>query len=109
MVCGDQRERDSPPTAFHPPLDGGTVQMSIIAPVSYTHLDVYKRQLHLTAYDAELYPVELEAALDTLDAALSNGSFTEAEQGWAKLLCLYLTTPIDQRSELPRSPAEVSA
>ena len=53
--------------------------------------------------------MELEAALDTLDAALSNGSFTEAEQGWAKLLCLYLTTPIDQRSELPRSPAEVSA
>ncbi|MEI3361111.1 MAG: hypothetical protein V8R75_00245 [Oscillospiraceae bacterium] len=74
-----------------------------------TEEDAMYDVLHLTAYDAELYPVELEAALDTLDAALSNGSFTEAEQGWAKLLCLYLTTPIDQRSELPRSPAEVSA
>ena len=74
-----------------------------------TEEDAMYDVLHLTAYDAELYPVDLEAALDTLDAALSNGSFTEAEQGWAKLLCLYLTTPIDQRSELPRSPAEVSA
>ena len=60
----------------------------------------------LTAYDAELYPVELRSALDTLDAALADGSLTEAEQGWAKLLRLYLTTPIDDHSALPSTPAE---
>lgn len=60
-----------------------------------------------TAYDAELYPVELQTALDTLDAALADGSLTEAEQGWAKLLRLYLTTPIDEHSELPKTPEEM--
>lgn len=59
-----------------------------------------------SAYDAELYPVELRSALDTLDAALADGSLTEAEQGWAKLLRLYLTTPIDDHSALPSTPAE---
>ena len=60
-----------------------------------------------TAYSAELYPVELEAALDTLDAAIESGGFTEAEAGWAKLLRLYLVTPIDDRNELPRTPADM--
>lgn len=59
-----------------------------------------------TAYDAELYPVELQTALDTLDAALADGSLTQAEQDWAKLLRLYLTTPLDERSELPKTPEE---
>lgn len=59
----------------------------------------------LTAYDAELYPLELQTALDTLDAALADGSLTQTEQGWAKLLRLYLTTPIDEHSELPKTPA----
>ena len=59
----------------------------------------------LTAYDAELYPSELETAL----SALAEGTFTEEEAGWAKLLRLYLVTPIDERSELPRTPADLSA
>lgn len=64
--------------------------------------------LHLTAYDAELYPVELETALDTLDGAMDSGAFTETELGWAELLRLYLTTPIGSRSGLPKTPAELS-
>ena len=63
--------------------------------------------IRLTAYGAELYPVELEAALDTLDTALAGGLFTEVQQGWAELLRLYLVTPVDQRNSLPRSPAEL--
>lgn len=64
--------------------------------------------IHLTAYDAELYPVELQTALDTLDAAIDSGGFTDAEAGWAELLRLYLITPIDNRNELPKNPAELS-
>ena len=56
---------------------------------------------------AELYPAELEAALDTLDAAIESGRFTEAEADWARLLRLYLVTPIDDRNELPRTPADM--
>ena len=63
--------------------------------------------IRLTAYGAELYPVELEAALDTLDTALAGGLFTEVQQGWAGLLRLYLITPVDQRNSLPRSPTEL--
>ena len=63
--------------------------------------------IRLTAYGAELYPVELEAALDTLDTALAGGLFTEVQQDWAELLRLYLVTPVDQRNSLPRSPAEL--
>ena len=59
------------------------------------------------AYSAELYPVELETALDTLDAAIDDGSFTEPQLDWAKLLRLYLVTPIDDRNELPRTPADM--
>lgn len=63
--------------------------------------------IRLTAYDAEWHPVELEAALETLDNALNGGQFTEAEVGWARLLRLYLITPIDERNELPKTPAEL--
>lgn len=69
--------------------------------------DTMSQVLHFTAYDAELYPVELETALDTLDAAIDSGAFTETELGWAELLRLYLTTPIDDRNELPRTPVEL--
>lgn len=62
--------------------------------------------LHLTAYDADLYPADLENALDTLDAALADNTFTDAEQGWAELLRLYLVTPINERHQLPDSPEE---
>lgn len=64
--------------------------------------------LRHTAYDAEWHPMELEAALETLDDALNGGRFTETEAGWAKLLRLYLTTPIDERNDLPKSPSELS-
>ena len=60
-----------------------------------------------TSYSAELYPVELETALDTLEAAIDNGNFTESELGWTKLLQLYLVTPIDDRNELPQVPADM--
>lgn len=70
--------------------------------------DTMHDAVDLTAYDADLYPVELETALDTLDAAIDGGAFTETELGWAELLRLYLTTPIDDRNELPRTPAELS-
>ena len=49
--------------------------------------------VRLTAYDADLYPAELERALDTLDTALADGSFTDQERDWAELLRLYLVTP----------------
>ena len=60
-----------------------------------------------TAYSAELYPAEMQTALDALEAAMDSGALTEAELGWAKLLRLYLITSIDHRSELPRTPAEL--
>lgn len=63
--------------------------------------------LHFTAYDADLYPSDLENALDTLDAALADNTFTDAERGWAELLRLYLATPINDRSQLPDSPEEL--
>ena len=69
--------------------------------------DTMYQVIRLTAYDAELYPAEQEEALLILDAALADGSFTEDEAGWARLLELYLTTPINDRSELPRTPAEL--
>ena len=63
--------------------------------------------LRFTAYDAEWHPAELQTALDTLDQTLTIGYFTEQEAGWAKLLRLYLTTPVDDRYELPKSPSEL--
>ena len=69
--------------------------------------DTMYQVIRLTAYDAELYPAEQEEALLILDTALADGSFTEDEAGWARLLELYLTTPINDRSELPRTPAEL--
>lgn len=62
------------------------------------------RVIRLTAYDAEWHPTELETALEVLDRAVADRQFTEAEAGWARLLRLYLTTPIDDRKELPKSP-----
>ena len=70
--------------------------------------DIY-HVLSLTAYDADLYPSDLKTALDTLDAQMDAGVFTDEEQGWAELLRLYLVTPIDQRKELPRTPEGLSS
>ncbi len=61
--------------------------------------------IRFTAYDAELYPVELDAAVNAIDSAIDGGAFTEEQEGWAKLLRLYLLTPIDERVNLPRTPA----
>lgn len=69
--------------------------------------DIMYQAIRFTAYDAELYPVEFQNALGTLDAAISSGGFTETELDWAKLLRLYLVTPIDERNELPKTPAEL--
>lgn len=70
--------------------------------------DIMHDAVHLTAYDAELYPMELQTALDTLDVALDGETFTEAEAGWARLLRLYLTTGIDEQYKLPKTPAEMA-
>lgn len=59
------------------------------------------------AYDADLYPAQRETAVAVLDAVLAEGSFSQTETGWAKLLRLYLTTPLDECSTLPQSPAEL--
>lgn len=81
---------------------------SFVKGLAYPSLeDTMLEVIHLTAYDAEWHPVELEAALETLDNALNGGQFTEAEVGWARLLRLYLITPIDERNELPKTPAEL--
>jgi len=60
--------------------------------------------LHLTAYDAEWYPTELENATQILEAYLAGHFLSEEESGWVRLLLLYLSTPIDDRPALPKSP-----
>lgn len=71
--------------------------------------DVDAQTKHLaisnTAYGADLYPAELNTALNTLDGYKS--VFTDAERGWAELLQLYLSTPINDRYQLPDSPEEL--
>ena len=68
-------------------------------------VDVQTKHLAIssTAYGADLYPAELKTALDTLDGYM--GVFTDAERGWAELLRLYLATPVNDRYQLPDSPA----
>ena len=73
--------------------------------LAYPGLEDTMREVMMhTAYSAELYPAELQTALDALDAGIESGSFTGVQLGWAKLLHLYLVTPIDHRYELPRTP-----
>ena len=59
-----------------------------------------------TSYGADLYPAELNTALNTLDGYMS--VFTDAERGWAELLRLYLEAPVNERNQLPDSPAGLS-
>ena len=59
-----------------------------------------------TSYGADLYPAELNTALNTLDGYMS--VFTDAERGWTELLRLYLATPVNERNQLPDSPAGLS-
>ena len=67
--------------------------------------DIMGEVLHFTAYDAELYPSEVKIVLDALDTALADNSFSDEERGWAELLRLYLATPVNERDQLPDSPA----
>ena len=67
--------------------------------------DTMHHAITLTAYNADLNPNELWAALNTLETGINGTAFTEKESGWAELLHLYLTTDISLRSELPHSPA----
>ena len=60
--------------------------------------------LHQTAYDAEWHETDLQVALETLDSALQTGQFTNEEAGWARLLRLYLATPLEERYKLPKTP-----
>lgn len=66
--------------------------------------------VRLTAYDADGDSMALSAALQALDAAIASGEAfcTEAESGWAKLLRLYLVTDINDRNELPQTPADMT-
>jgi len=62
--------------------------------------------LHLTTYDAEWYPAELAEATQILENYLSGYSPNEKEAGWTELLLLHLSTPIENRPDLPQSPEE---
>lgn len=62
------------------------------------------------AYDSPWYELQHMQAVKTLEAALLDGTLTEAELGWARLLHLYLTTESKNGSldeSLPRTPAEL--
>lgn len=87
---------------FYDPV-GFAKNLALEGPAEEEKLQILRH----TAYDAEWHPVELETALKTLDGALNGGHFTEAETGWARLLRLYLTTPIEERNDLPKSPSEL--
>ena len=58
----------------------------------------------LAAYDAELYPVERDAAVSAIQAAAEAGSFTDAQAAWGKLLTDYLTTPMEEWESRPQRP-----
>lgn len=60
------------------------------------------------AFDGAWYPQELAAARETLNAALSDGTFTEREAGWCRLMLLYLdAAERDDFGNLPHSPGEL--
>jgi len=62
------------------------------------------------AYDSPWYEPQHSRSVETLETALSNGSFSETELDWARLLHLYLTTEPANGSfdeSLPRNPAEL--
>lgn len=60
------------------------------------------------AFDSVWYPQELAAAREALNDALSNGSFTQKESDWCRLMLLYLdAAERDDFADLPRSPSEL--
>lgn len=62
-----------------------------------------------TRYDAVWFPQYLSAAVETLETALSDGTFTDEESGWAKLLLYYFATETADGSigDFPKTPAEL--
>lgn len=67
------------------------------------------QSIALTARGADSYSnTFLPDALNDLDDALSRNLLSGEEAGWAKLLRLYLVTDINDRSELPQTPADMT-
>ena len=56
------------------------------------------------AFDAVWDQTRCTPVIDTLESALSHGTFTEMQADWCRLLLLYLNTPENEMGELPRSP-----
>lgn len=64
--------------------------------------------LSLASFDLSYFPNETEQIEKTLQTALSDGSFTEEQSGWCRLLLLYLEeTDGGDQSGLPRTPEEM--
>jgi len=70
--------------------------------------DCMSQAVSLARYDAELYPIEREAAVQTLEEASQANTFTDPQTQWAQVLLQNLTapegTPYDQ---LPHTPADL--
>lgn len=64
--------------------------------------------LSLASFDLSYFPNETEQVEKSLQTALSDGSFTEEQSGWCRLLLLYLEeTDGGDQSGLPRTPEEM--
>lgn len=61
------------------------------------------------AHDVIWYENECRQAVETLETALADRSFTDAQTGWCRLLLLYLTTETEDGffGGLPRTPTEL--
>ena len=71
--------------------------------------DCMSQVVALTAHDAIWCETDCRQSIETLEAALSDGTFTETQAGWCRLLLLYLTTETEASSfeGLPRTPADM--
>lgn len=64
--------------------------------------------LSAAAYDLTYFPEKTAEVEKALESALSDGSFTEEQSGWCRLLLLYLKETEDgDQSSLPRTPEEM--
>ena len=62
----------------------------------------------LSTYGLSYVPEKVAQVEKTLQTALSDGSFTEEQSGWCRLLLLYLKETEDgDQSSLPRTPEEM--
>ena len=71
--------------------------------------DCMSQVVALTAHDAIWRETECRQSIETLEAALSDGTFTETQAGWCRLLLLYLTTETEDGSfgGLPHTPSDM--